>query len=482
MSVEGKGTPVSERDIYHIPAERVLLRTADVYQTEAEDDVTSYSDKLLAIVADFKNSGEPEGANVQAMVGKSKRGEVACRLFARINAETGVIEAAGFKARGCLAMTACASAACLLIEGKGVEEALAVSLDDIRECVGGVPSGKVNALHFAACAIRALVGDFLLRDGAGLAQLDEAVPCDEGSVSCIMAEHCSLRQSRLEVRLEEEAQANERAQAAALADACDLVRERTACGRLTSRADWNALVPAHLMPDEFEALLMDLLEPVSAEAASSVAAVAAPAPASAFANRGVGVPKLFGADEGAAPAAMPETKRALPREEAREDEEELRVPEGYELREVDGELALVQMDAHPTPVVPTPDAHGIRELRGKACMYLYDSAQMKPAFAHWAFLAAEDDSLAAFAACVREDSRVYPRPMPAASLENAPFSWTVEQIEAAWEQASALDEHADLCRIQASNGDVYFYSSEFLTEDHARSLAEWESVDRHLNV
>ena len=48
---------MSERDIYHIPAERVLLRTADVYQTEAEDDVTSYSDELLAIVADFKNSG-----------------------------------------------------------------------------------------------------------------------------------------------------------------------------------------------------------------------------------------------------------------------------------------------------------------------------------------------------------------------------------------------------------------------------------------
>lgn len=76
---------MSERDVYHAPADRVLLRTADVYQTEAQDDVTSYSDKLLSIVADFKNSGEPEGTNAQAMVGKSKRGEVACRLFARVD-------------------------------------------------------------------------------------------------------------------------------------------------------------------------------------------------------------------------------------------------------------------------------------------------------------------------------------------------------------------------------------------------------------
>lgn len=473
---------MSERDVYHIPPERVLLRTADVYQTEAEDDVTSYSDKLLAIVADFKNSGEPEGANAQAMVGKSKRGEVACRLFARINPQTGVIEAAGFKARGCLAMTACASAACLLIEGKGVEEALAVELEDIRECVGGVPSGKVNALHFAACATRALVGDFLLRDGAGLAQLDEAVPCDEGSISCIMAEHCSLRRSRLDARMEEEARANERAQTAALADAFDLVRDRTARGQLTSRADWEALVPAHLMPDEFEALVMDLLEPASAEAASGAAVTAAPAHASAFANRGVGVPKLFGADRGSAPQAMPATKRALSREEAPAEDGELRVPEGYELREVDGELALVQVDAHPAPAVRTPDASGIREIRGKSRTYLYDGAQMKPAFAHWAYLAAEDDPLAAFAACVREDSRVYPRPMPAASMENQPFSWTADQVEALWAEAQGSDAYADLGRIQASNGDVYYFSSEYLTEDHARSLAEWESVERHMNV
>ncbi len=144
---------MSERDIYHEPPTRVLLRTADAYQTESMDEVTGYSDKLLSIVADYRNGGRPDGANAQAMVGKSKRGEVALRLFARINPETRVIEAAGFKTRGCLAMTGCASATCAMIEGRTLEEALALTTDEV-------------------------------------------VPCSPYGVECLMCEHCSLRDTR----------------------------------------------------------------------------------------------------------------------------------------------------------------------------------------------------------------------------------------------------------------------------------------------
>lgn len=187
---------MSERDIYHEPPTRVLLRTADAYQTESMDEVTGYSDKLLSIVADYRNGGRPEGANAQAMVGKSKRGEVAFRLFARINPETRVIEAAGFKTRGCLAMTGCASVTCAMIEGRTLEEALALTTDEVRAAVDGVPAGKANTLTFSVEAVRALVGDFLVREGADLAALDEAVPCSPYSVECLMCEHCSLRDTR----------------------------------------------------------------------------------------------------------------------------------------------------------------------------------------------------------------------------------------------------------------------------------------------
>lgn len=194
---------MSERDIYHEPPTRVLLRTADAYQTESEDDVESYSDQLLAIVADYRNGGRPEDMNAQSMVGKSKRGEVAFRLFARINPETRIIEAAGFKTRGCLAMTGCASVTCSMIEGRTLDEALQVTPEMVREAVGGVPAGKVNTLTFSAEAVRALVGDFLAREGADLAQLDERVPCDTAGIACIMCEHCSLRDTRTDLLVAE---------------------------------------------------------------------------------------------------------------------------------------------------------------------------------------------------------------------------------------------------------------------------------------
>lgn len=187
------------RDIYHEPPQRVLLRTADVYQTEVDDGVTGYSDKLLSIVADYRNSGRPESVNAQSMVGKSKRGEVAFRLFARIDPSTRTIEAAGFKTRGCLAMTACASVTCSMLEGRTLDQALEISTDDIREAVGGVPAGKANTLVFATEAVRALVGDFLVREGASLEALDKAVPCDGYSVHCLMCEHCSLRDIRTDL-------------------------------------------------------------------------------------------------------------------------------------------------------------------------------------------------------------------------------------------------------------------------------------------
>ena len=187
------------RNVYREVQDRHVLRTADVYQTEIEDGVTGYSDTLLSVVANFRNGGAPEGFNAQSMVGKSKRGEVALRLFAVIDHDTRTFVRAGFKTRGCLAMTGCASATCSMIEGRTFDEALALTIEDVREAVGGVPAGKANTLTFSVEAVRALIGDFLAREGAGLAELDAVVPCDSYSVACLMCEHCSLRDTRTDL-------------------------------------------------------------------------------------------------------------------------------------------------------------------------------------------------------------------------------------------------------------------------------------------
>ena len=187
--------PDEGRDIYHEPDDRALIRTKDVYQTELDNGVEGYSETMLAIVANFKNAGKPEGFNVQSMVGKSKRGEVALRLFAVVDDSVAdpVFVKVGFTSRGCLAM----------IEGKTFSQALELTPKDVELAVDGVPKGKGHTTLFAIEAVRGLVGDWMYRCGMPLAEMDEKLPCDEMSVACLMCEHCSLRDTRVEMRVNE---------------------------------------------------------------------------------------------------------------------------------------------------------------------------------------------------------------------------------------------------------------------------------------
>lgn len=188
------------RNVYREVQDRHVLRTADVYQTEIEDGVAGYSDTLLAVVANYRNGGAPEGFNAQAMVGKSKRGEVALRLFAVIDPQTETFVQVGFKTRGCLAVTGCASVVCTMLEGMTFDQALAITVDDIKQALDGIPADKFYTAHFAIEGIRALVGDYLARQGATLEQLDARVPCDPMSVPCIICEHCSFRATRVDLK------------------------------------------------------------------------------------------------------------------------------------------------------------------------------------------------------------------------------------------------------------------------------------------
>lgn len=189
------------RNVYREVHDRHVLRTADVYQTEIEDGVTGYSDTLLSVVANFRNGGAPEGFNAQSMVGKSKRGEVALRLFAVIDPDMRTIMRAGFKTRGCLAATGCASVVCSMLEGRTLDEALAITTVDVKNALDGVPADKAYTLHFAVEAVRALVGDYLVCRGASLKELDAVVPCNSLSVPCMICEHCSLRSTRVELKI-----------------------------------------------------------------------------------------------------------------------------------------------------------------------------------------------------------------------------------------------------------------------------------------
>ena len=197
--------------------------------------------------------------------------------------------------------------------------------------------------------------------------------------------------------------------------------------------------------------------------------------------------------ESAAVAATPAASEPAPGspDSAAEDEQPaeddrspfagLRIPEGYRLEQIEGEWVLVE-DEDAAPVRKEIKCNRIKALVGMHSYYLYDETLMTDNYARWAFLAAEDNPVVTFVECVREDSRVYPRPYAAECLKNPPFRMTDEQIEETWQAVRDSGNYPDIERTEASNGDVYYYSTQYLESGYAASLAEYDAVERPADV
>ena len=199
------------------------------------------------------------------------------------------------------------------------------------------------------------------------------------------------------------------------------------------------------------------------------------------------------AAESAAVAATPAVSEPVPaspdsaaeEEQPAEDDRSpfagLRIPEGYRLKQIEGEWVLVE-DENAAPVRKEIKCNRIKVLMGMHSYYLYDETLMTASYARWAFLAAEDNPVVTFVECVREDSRVYPRPYAAECLKNPPFRMTDEQIEETWRTVRDSGNYPDIERTEASNGDVYYYSTQYLESGYAASLAEYDAVERPADV
>mgnify|MGYP004512785979 FL=1 len=590
------------RDVYHEPEDRALIRTEDVYQTELDAGIEGYSKELLAIVANFTNGGKPDGYNVQAMVGRSKRGEVAVRMFAVVDDSVSdpVFTKVGFQVRGCVAMVGCASATCSMIEGKTFSQALGITQDDVERAVGGLAPRRRYTAMFAAECIKALVGDWMYKCGMSLEKMNEYLGCDESGVACLMCEHCSLRDSRVDLRLKEamataaagvvgaaevdgeepaaEAAAEQEAVAVAepevaaeqeaaavaasgvvveeapdaeedvldseearrelaennaLADAFDLVRKANKNSKLYKPQRWAkaGIAPDHMEAADFPAFVLERLASYKLEYAeqieqeereererkesvrSAVHAVGVPpkipnrrlaqieadeaeqeaaaadeaeqpaidATAEAAQAEAVVVEESMQIEPEAAAVEAPEPTDASV--DAADDDSwaNLNVPDGYRLEMLDGEMVLVKDDSV-APKRKEVDCAHIVILNGLKDTYLYDNRVMTDSYAHWAYLAAEDDPVVTFAECVREDSRVYPRPYAAECLKNPPFRMTDEQIEETWQAVRDSGNYPDIERTEASNGDAYYYSTQYLESGYAASLAEYDAVERPADV
>ena len=344
---------------------------------------------------------------------------------------------------------------------------------------------------------------------------------------------------------EELAAARELAENNALADVFDDVRKQSADSHLVTPERWPeiGLVPEHMTAEDFEMFVYEWLEDYQAEHKDEIeaerAAERAKAAAVRSATRAVGVPPKIpnrrleqievdneakaadkapeavedfaeaesaaGVDasvqvdnaaesaESAAVAATPAASEPAPGspDSAAEDEQPaendrspfagLRIPEGYRLEQIEGEWVLVE-DESAAPVRKEIKCNRIKVLMGMHSYYLYDETLMTASYARWAFLAAEDNPVVTFVECVREDSRVYPRPYAAECLKNPPFRMTDDQIEETWQAVRDSGNYPDIERTEASNGYVYYYSTQYLEPGYAASLAEYDAVERPADV
>ena len=321
----------------------------------------------------------------------------------------------------------------------------------------------------------------------------------------------------------EDAAARELAEHNALADVFDDVRAQSAQSALVEPTRWPeiGLVPEHLDAEEFEVLVYEYLEDERAAQAEDEADAA---PVYRTATRAVGVPRAFGGSEPAEaadgvfanaepedaeeasagavdaeatacsevsfdPAAADASGEAIEgapaTAKALEGDDDpfagLELPPGYRLVEMEGEFVLVP-DEEAGPVERVIDCSGIVALVGAHSYYLYDRTAMTDAYAHWAFLAAEDDNVVTFVDCVREDSRIYPRPLAASSLGNPPFNLAEDAVAQTWDIERESGAYPDIQQTTASNGDVYYFSTEHLSPAYAASLAEWDAVERKMHL
>ena len=279
-----------------------------------------------------------------------------------------------------------------------------------------------------------------------------------------------------------------------LAAVFDDVRAHSAEAALVSPADWleAGLVPEHFAADDWEMFVYEYLEDRAAERAEAAAATQPAAPIRT-ATRTVGVPRMFRTEEPeeSEDACLPERSveddfpNCRPEHSTVQWTVEPRAPrsgaQGAAAQAAEESKDPERRDSARPADAPAPlPCDDIATLVGKHSYYLYSTDRMTDAYARWAFLAREDDRVLTFVECVRDESRKYPRPMEASSLTNEPFKLSAEEIDELWQTVRDSGAYPDLETLTASNGDVYYFSTNYLTPAYAASLAEWNSVERDM--
>ncbi len=112
--------------------------------------------------------------------------------------------------------------------------------------------------------------------------------------------------------------------------------------------------------------------------------------------------------------------------------------------------------------------------------YFFSSQFMSESYAR-ILIQKRADPMLLIAEIVRENSAIYPRPVPIDMFKQSPFDLTLEEIQAYLAQMAKRDEYRDIKQTTSSIGTVFLYSAVHLDPDYASMLAEWVDIGQANN-
>ncbi len=130
------------------------------------EEAVHYSDTVIEHFERPRNAGEMADASVDYFVTNPISGD-SIRLFLRIEGDR--VDRASFLTSGGPASIATASVATELVTGRTLDEATAITRQELVEAVGGLPPSKIQCSVIAAAAIRNAIAKWRREPSEGAA-------------------------------------------------------------------------------------------------------------------------------------------------------------------------------------------------------------------------------------------------------------------------------------------------------------------------
>jgi nitrogen fixation protein NifU and related proteins len=116
-----------------------------------------YTQKVLDHFRNPHNQGELKGANAIGQEGNPVCGDV-MKIYLRV--EDDIIKDVKFETLGCAAAIAVSSDLTDMVKGKTLDEALAITKDDVVKDLGGLPPVKIHCSMLGVDALRKAIEDY----------------------------------------------------------------------------------------------------------------------------------------------------------------------------------------------------------------------------------------------------------------------------------------------------------------------------------